>query len=315
MNLFVQATPTPDEATVPAALQRLAPFYAEFGLVPERPAQWCEDFGAQFDALVAARPAVASFTFGSLSAAQVARLQAAGSTVIGTATTVAEARAWAAVGADAVCASVAWNRAGTGAPSCRPATTHRPWAAVGGRLRGQHAGHADPGAAMRTRCHPRPSSRRAASWTGVALRACRPRRPGADGHGVPDLPRVGHSPRLPPGADAGRAHGHPHHAHLPPPGAGHRQHHDGCPAGRRAQRAALPCAERADGRAGRRAAAQAGRPTICRCGRARVWPRCGPRSRPSWWRCWRRSCRRPAPEGCYIFNSCLRLSIARKRPF
>ncbi len=105
MNLFVQATPTPDEATVAAALERLAPFYAELGLVPERPAQWCEDFGAQFDALVAARPAVASFTFGILSAAQVARLQAVGSTVIGTATTVAEARAWAAVGADAVCAS------------------------------------------------------------------------------------------------------------------------------------------------------------------------------------------------------------------
>ncbi|RQO81661.1 nitronate monooxygenase family protein [Acidovorax sp. FJL06] len=107
MNLFVQATPTPtpDEATVQAALQRLAPFYAEFGLVPERPARWCEDFGAQFEALVAARPAVASFTFGILSAAQVARLQATGSTVVGTATTVAEARAWAAVGADAVCAS------------------------------------------------------------------------------------------------------------------------------------------------------------------------------------------------------------------
>lgn len=105
MNLFVQATPTPDEATVVAALQRLAPFYAELGLVPERPAQWCEDFGAQFDALVAARPAVASFTFGILSAAQVGRLQAVDSYVIGTATTVAEARAWAAVGADAVCAS------------------------------------------------------------------------------------------------------------------------------------------------------------------------------------------------------------------
>ena len=105
MNLFVQATPTPDEATVQAAMQRLAPLYATFGLVPQRPAQWCEDFAAQFEALVAARPAVASFTFGILSAAQVARLQAAGSVVIGTATTVAEARAWAAVGADAVCAS------------------------------------------------------------------------------------------------------------------------------------------------------------------------------------------------------------------
>ena len=105
MNLFVQATPAPDDATVQAALQRLAPFYAEFGLVPERPAQWCEDFAAQFEALVAARPAVASFTFGIHSAAQVARLQAAGSAVIGTATPVAEARAWAAGGADAVCAS------------------------------------------------------------------------------------------------------------------------------------------------------------------------------------------------------------------
>lgn len=105
MNLFVQATPAPDEATVQAALQRLAPLYAELGLVAGRPAQWCEDFSAQFDALVAARPAVASFTFGILNAAQVARLHVAGSYVIGTATTVAEARAWAAVGADAVCAS------------------------------------------------------------------------------------------------------------------------------------------------------------------------------------------------------------------
>ena len=105
MNLFVQTTPTPDEATVQTALQRLAPLYAEFGLEPERPAQWCEDFAAQFEALVTARPAVASFTFGILTAPQVARLQAAGSTVIGTATTVAEARAWAAVGAHAVCAS------------------------------------------------------------------------------------------------------------------------------------------------------------------------------------------------------------------
>ena len=105
MNLFVQATPSPDEATVHAALQRLAPLYAEFGLTPTVPAQWCEDFEAQFEALLTARPAVASFTFGILTAAQVARLQAVGSYVIGTATTLAEAQAWAAVGADAVCAS------------------------------------------------------------------------------------------------------------------------------------------------------------------------------------------------------------------
>ena len=105
MNLFVQATPTPDETTVQAALKRLAPSYAELGLVPTVPAQWCEDFEAQFEALLAARPAVASFTFGILKAPQVRRLHEAGCYVIGTATTVQEARAWAAVGADAVCAS------------------------------------------------------------------------------------------------------------------------------------------------------------------------------------------------------------------
>ncbi len=105
MNLFVQATPNPDEATVQAAMERLAPLYAELGLQPQRPAQWCEDFAAQFEALLALRPAVASFTFGILDAAQVARLHVAGCLVVGTATTVAEARAWAGVGADAVCAS------------------------------------------------------------------------------------------------------------------------------------------------------------------------------------------------------------------
>ena len=47
---------------------------------------------------------MASFTFDLLSPDQVAALQAAGTLVVGTATTVAEARAWAAVGADAICA-------------------------------------------------------------------------------------------------------------------------------------------------------------------------------------------------------------------
>ena len=105
MNLFVQDTPAPDAATVADALARLAPLYAEFGLQPTVPAHWCEDFGAQFEALLAARPAVASFTFGILDATAVERLHRAGCCVIGTATTVAEAVAWAEVGADAVCAS------------------------------------------------------------------------------------------------------------------------------------------------------------------------------------------------------------------
>jgi nitronate monooxygenase len=105
MNLFVLDTPAPDAATVQAAMARLAPLYAEFGLTPEAPARWCEDFAAQFEALVAARPAVASFTFGILDGAQVERLHGAGCVVVGTATTLAEALAWQDVGADAVCAS------------------------------------------------------------------------------------------------------------------------------------------------------------------------------------------------------------------
>lgn len=105
MNLFVLDTPAPDAATVQAAMARLAPLYAEFGLTPEAPARWCEDFAAQFEALVAARPAVASFTFGILDGAQVGRLHGAGCVVVGTATTLAEALAWQDVGADAVCAS------------------------------------------------------------------------------------------------------------------------------------------------------------------------------------------------------------------
>lgn len=105
INLFVQDTPTPDAATVAQALERLAPLYAELGLQPTLPARWCEDFRAQFEAVLAARPAVASFTFGILDSADVACLHAAGCYVIGTATTVPEALAWADVGADAVCAS------------------------------------------------------------------------------------------------------------------------------------------------------------------------------------------------------------------
>ncbi|MBF5005452.1 NAD(P)H-dependent flavin oxidoreductase [Diaphorobacter caeni] len=105
MNLFVQKTPTPDPAIVKQAMDRLAPLYAEFGLTPSVPAQWCEDFDAQLEALIAQKPAVASFTFGILSRPQVERLHAAGSYVIGTATTVAEAEAWQNVGADAVVAS------------------------------------------------------------------------------------------------------------------------------------------------------------------------------------------------------------------
>ncbi len=105
MNLFVLEAAAADPQQLARALAHLAPYYAALGLPPPTvPTRWAEDFAAQFAALLACRPAAASFTFGCLTAAQVQSLHAAGTAVIGTATTVAEARAWAAVGADAICA-------------------------------------------------------------------------------------------------------------------------------------------------------------------------------------------------------------------
>ena len=105
VNLFVIRTPQPDPAEVDAALARLAPWYEQLGVpVPARPNAFAPDFATQFDALVAAAPPVASFTFDILTSDEVARLHAAGTYVVGTANTVAEARAWAAVGADGICA-------------------------------------------------------------------------------------------------------------------------------------------------------------------------------------------------------------------
>lgn len=105
VNLFVLESVVADPAEVAQALRRLAPYYAALGLpLPAVPTRWAEDFAAQFEVLVDSRVAAASFTFGCLTSAQVHRLHAVGTAVIGTATTVAEARAWEAVGADAVCA-------------------------------------------------------------------------------------------------------------------------------------------------------------------------------------------------------------------
>lgn len=106
LNLFVQATPMPTVEEIERAAALLRPAWSNLGWdsLP-LPPHWCQDFDAQFDALVDIKPPVASFTFGILRRDQVARLQQAGVLVIGTATTVAEAQAWQAVGADAVIAS------------------------------------------------------------------------------------------------------------------------------------------------------------------------------------------------------------------
>ena len=105
VNLFILPPARPTAADVDVAIERLRPWYEARGLdVPAAPNDYAPDFAAQFAALVRAAPPLASFTFGILTAEQVAALKAVGTLVVGTATTVAEARAWADVGADAVCA-------------------------------------------------------------------------------------------------------------------------------------------------------------------------------------------------------------------
>jgi nitronate monooxygenase len=105
VNLFIQEPANPDLEDVKAAMARLAPWRERYGLPAQNlPNHWAEPFLPQFAALVRAAPPVASFTFGILAREQADALKAAGSLVIGTATTVAEAKAWAEVGADAICA-------------------------------------------------------------------------------------------------------------------------------------------------------------------------------------------------------------------
>jgi nitronate monooxygenase len=105
VNLLMAPPASPTPAEVDAALARLAPWYADLGIeVPEHPNRFSQDLGAQIEALIRAAPTVASFTFSILTGAQVAAFHAAGSYVVGTANTVGEAKAWAEVGADGICA-------------------------------------------------------------------------------------------------------------------------------------------------------------------------------------------------------------------
>ncbi len=106
LNFFVQKTPAPTADEVARGTELLRPIWESLGwsALPQ-PTAWCEDFDAQFETLLELRPAGASFTFGILDAVQVERLHAAGILAIGTVTTVEEARAWQAIGADAVIAS------------------------------------------------------------------------------------------------------------------------------------------------------------------------------------------------------------------
>ncbi|MCA3593742.1 MAG: nitronate monooxygenase [Methylobacterium sp.] len=105
INLFILPPTQADLAEVRDAMARLAPWRERYGLPAQNiPNQWAEPFEPQFAALVEAAPPAASFTFGILTRDQVSALKSRGTFVVGTATTVAEAKAWEAVGADAVCA-------------------------------------------------------------------------------------------------------------------------------------------------------------------------------------------------------------------
>jgi len=106
LNCFVQEIPSPSQLEVERGIGLLRPIWSSLGW-PDlpMPANWCEDFAAQFELLLELKPAVASFTFDILRAEQVKRLHDAGTFVIGTVTNVEEAMAWQAVGADAVVAS------------------------------------------------------------------------------------------------------------------------------------------------------------------------------------------------------------------
>ncbi|MES3026412.1 MAG: nitronate monooxygenase [Pseudomonadota bacterium] len=105
VNLLMAPRAQPDVAEVDRALARLAPWYAELGEpLPAHPNEFAPDFESQLAAVVRAAPPVVSFTFGILTADQIDALHGAGTQVVGTATSVAEARAWAEVGADGICA-------------------------------------------------------------------------------------------------------------------------------------------------------------------------------------------------------------------
>ena len=105
VNLLMAPEAAPDADEVDRALERLAPWYGELGLAPPAvPNRFSPSFAAQLAALIDAAPPVASFAFSVLTGDQVEALHRAGTLVVGTATTIAEARAWAAAGADGICA-------------------------------------------------------------------------------------------------------------------------------------------------------------------------------------------------------------------
>lgn len=106
INLFVLPDEfAPDMVAVARARERLDALMEREGLDVRTvlPTRWAPRYSEQFAALCEARPALASFTFGLIAPEQLRELKRLGVVVVGNATSVAEARAWAELGADAVC--------------------------------------------------------------------------------------------------------------------------------------------------------------------------------------------------------------------
>jgi len=105
VNLFCHRLPVPEAAREAAWRQRLAPYYAAFGVSPQ--AATAGGGRAPFDAAAAElletfRPPVVSFHFGLPDAQLLARVRSWGACIMSSATTVEEARWLAAQGVDIV---------------------------------------------------------------------------------------------------------------------------------------------------------------------------------------------------------------------
>jgi len=105
VNLFAPLPAPQSVSNAQAAVDRVAPFYAELGLpVPSAPELPRTSFSEQIAACLEMGAAALSFTFGVLPSAAIAAVKHRGLLLMGTATTVDEAMALEKVGVDAVVA-------------------------------------------------------------------------------------------------------------------------------------------------------------------------------------------------------------------
>jgi nitronate monooxygenase len=107
VNFFCHTPPAPDEARERAWRAKLAPFYREYGIDPEKIASGPGrmPFSAEAAAVLDEfEPAVVSFHFGLPAAELLKRARAHGAKILSSATTVEEARWLEAQGVDAIIA-------------------------------------------------------------------------------------------------------------------------------------------------------------------------------------------------------------------